>query len=98
LSVASVGETLYWNSYHAYFASLGDAEHRGHQIGAREAIASFAAIVGPLVGGWALATLDARIAFGARRLSTSIGRFSARCADRTCIRKSQKNTVRVDTM
>jgi hypothetical protein len=63
--VASVGETFYWTSYHAYFASLGDAEHRGHQIGAREALASLAAIVGPLVGGWALATLDPRIAFGA---------------------------------
>src|ERR1700694_3232925 len=63
--VASVGETFYWTSYHAYFASLGDAEHRGHQIGAREALASLAAIVGPLAGGWALATLDPRIAFGA---------------------------------
>jgi hypothetical protein len=62
--VASVGETFYWTSYHAYFASLGDAEHRGHQIGAREALASLAAIVGPLAGGWALATLGPRIAFG----------------------------------
>src|SRR5712671_1901470 len=62
--VASVGETLYWTSYHAYFASVGDSEHRGHQIGAREALASLAGIVGPLAGGWALATLDPRIAFG----------------------------------
>ena len=62
--VASVGETLYWTSYHAYFASLGDAEHRGHQIGAREALASLAGIIGPLAGGWALATLGPRIAFG----------------------------------
>jgi MFS transporter, DHA1 family, inner membrane transport protein len=62
--VASVGETFYWTSYHAYFASLGDAEHRGHQIGAREALASLAGIVGPLAGGWALATLGPRIAFG----------------------------------
>src|SRR5262249_34888560 len=62
--VTSIGETFYWTTYHAYFASLGDAEHRGHQIGAREAISSLAAIVGPLVGGWALATLGPRIAFG----------------------------------
>jgi MFS transporter, DHA1 family, inner membrane transport protein len=62
--IASVGETFYWTSYHAYFASVGDSEHRGHQIGAREALASLAAIVGPLVGGWALATLGPRIAFG----------------------------------
>jgi MFS transporter, DHA1 family, inner membrane transport protein len=62
-AVASVGETFYWTTYHAYFASLGDAEHRGHQISAREAVASLAAILGPLVGGWALATLGPRIAF-----------------------------------
>jgi DHA1 family inner membrane transport protein len=61
--IASVGETFYWTTYHAYFASLGDTEHRGHQISAREAIASLAAIAGPLVGGWALATLGPRVAF-----------------------------------
>src|SRR5882757_1298037 len=61
--VAALGDTFYWTTYHAYFASLGDAEHRGHQIGAREAIASLAAIVGPLAGGWALAILGARTAF-----------------------------------
>jgi MFS transporter len=61
---ASLGETLYWTSYHAYFAALGDVEHRGHQTGAREALASLAGIIGPLAGGWALATLGPRIAFG----------------------------------
>ena len=34
---SSVGDTFYWTAYHAYFASLGDAEHRGHQISVREA-------------------------------------------------------------
>ena len=63
VAIASVGDTVYWTTYHAYFASLGDAEHRGHQIGAREAISSLAAIVGPLLGGWALATVGPRIAF-----------------------------------
>jgi hypothetical protein len=62
--VASIGDTLYWTTYHAYFASLGDAEHRGHQISAREALASLAGIIGPLLGGWALATLGPRVAFG----------------------------------
>src|SRR5882757_10584193 len=63
-AVASVGDTFYWTTYHAYFASLGDAEHRGHQISAREAIASLSAIIGPIAGGWALATLGPRTAFG----------------------------------
>ena len=62
--VASIGDTFYWTTYHAYFASLGDAEHRGHQISAREAIASLSAIIGPIAGGWALATLGPRTAFG----------------------------------
>jgi DHA1 family inner membrane transport protein len=60
---AAIGDTLYWTSYHAYFAALGDAEHRGHQIGAREALAAIAGIIAPLLGGWALTTLGPSIAF-----------------------------------
>jgi MFS transporter, DHA1 family, inner membrane transport protein len=63
--VSSFGDMVYWTSYHAYFAALGDAEHRGHQIGAREAIAALIGIVGPLVGGWALSAFGPQIAFGA---------------------------------
>lgn len=61
--VGAVGSVLYWTSYHAYFAALGDAEHRGRQIGAREAIAAMINIVAPLAGGWALATLGPLPAF-----------------------------------
>jgi MFS transporter, DHA1 family, inner membrane transport protein len=63
--IASVGDTFYWSSYHAYFASVGDSEHRGHQVGAREALAAVAGIVAPLVGAWALIAFGPRIAFGA---------------------------------
>ncbi len=63
--LSSVGDTVYWTSYHAYFAALGDPEHRGHQISIREAIAAVVGIVGPLAGGWALATLGPGPAFGA---------------------------------
>ncbi|MBR7621756.1 MFS transporter [Phenylobacterium sp. 20VBR1] len=62
--VSAIGDTLYWTSYHAYFAALGDAEHRGHQIGAREALASVVGIIAPLLGGWALVTLGPAVAFG----------------------------------
>ena len=62
---AAIGDVFYWTCYHAYFAALGDAEHRGHQIGAREALGSLAAIIGPLIGAWALTTLGPRVAFGA---------------------------------
>lgn len=53
-AVAAIGEAFYWTCFHAYFASLGDAEHRGHQVGAREALAQGIAIVAPLVGAWGL--------------------------------------------
>lgn len=63
-AVSSIGETYYWTSYHAYFATLGDAEHRGQQVGAREAIAAAVGIVGPIATGWALTALGPRAAFG----------------------------------
>lgn len=62
--VSSVGDTLYWTTYHAYFAALGDAEHRGRQLGAREALAQVVGVFAPLSGGWALATLGPAVAFG----------------------------------
>ena len=61
--VSAFGSTLYWPSYHAYFAALGDAEHRGHQIGAREALAALVGIVAPLIGAWGLVTVGARWTF-----------------------------------
>jgi hypothetical protein len=62
--VSSIGDTLYWTTYHAYFASLGDDEHRGHQVSAREALAQVAGIIGPLVTGWALTVYGPKLAFG----------------------------------
>lgn len=64
-AVSSVGDTVYWTCYHAYFAALGDAHHRGHQIGAREAIAAIVGIVAPLATGWALAAFGPGVAFDA---------------------------------
>ena len=66
--VSSIGDTLYWTTYHAYFASLGDEEHRGHQVSAREAVAQVVGIVGPLATGWALTVYGPKVAFGASSL------------------------------
>ena len=63
--VSAVGEAFYWSTYHAYFAALGDDEHRGQQIGAREAIAATVGIASPLGTGWLLVTFGPRVAFGA---------------------------------
>ncbi len=65
--VSALGDILYWPAYNAYFAAIGDAEHRGHQIGAREAAVSAAGIVAPLLGAWALVT------FGPRPMFASVG-------------------------
>jgi hypothetical protein len=64
-AVSAIADTFYWTTYHAYFASLGDAELRGHQVGAREAVAAVVGIIGPLATGWALTTLGPRVAFDA---------------------------------
>src|SRR5207248_2755304 len=52
--VSAVGEVFYWLSYNAYFAALGDPEHRGHQVGAREALVAVVGIIAPLLGASAL--------------------------------------------
>jgi MFS transporter, DHA1 family, inner membrane transport protein len=72
-AVSSAADTLYWTCYHAYFASLGDADHRGHQIGAREAIAAIVGIVGPLATGWTLTTLGPKVAFDATAVVLLLG-------------------------
>ena len=64
-ALGSVASTLYWPSYHAYFASIGDAEHRGHQVGVREAVATVIGIVAPLVGAWLLLNAGPLWMFGA---------------------------------
>ena len=63
--ILALGDVFYWPAYNAYFATVGDAEHRGQQVGAREALVSVAGIVAPLLGAWALVTLGPRPMFAA---------------------------------
>lgn len=62
--VSAVADTIYWTTYHAWFAALGDDEHRAQQIGAREAIAALISVASPLLTGWMLVTFGPRVAFG----------------------------------
>jgi MFS transporter, DHA1 family, inner membrane transport protein len=64
IALAAVGDTLYWTTYHAYFAVLGDNELRGQQIGAREAIGAVVSIASPLLAGWLIVGFGPRVAFG----------------------------------
>ncbi len=63
IAVSAFGDTVYWCAYHAWFASLGDAEHRGQQVGMRSALAAVVSTVAPLLTGWTLATFGPLVAF-----------------------------------
>lgn len=63
--ISSLGYLLYWLSFHAYFAALGEAEDRGGQIGLREAIVALVGIVAPLLGAWGLTTAGSTATFWA---------------------------------
>ncbi len=52
--LSSCGTAFYWTCYHASVTRLGDAEHRGAQVSAREAIFAITGIVAPLFGGFML--------------------------------------------
>lgn len=65
IAVASLGDLLYWPSFNAYFATVGDAHHRGHQVGAREALAAVAGVVAPLLAAFALVTVGPGVTFSA---------------------------------
>jgi hypothetical protein len=63
--VSALGDVLYWPSFNAYFATVGDVAHRGHQIGAREALAAVAGVIAPLLGAGALITIGPGPTFAA---------------------------------
>ena len=63
--VSAFGDILYWPTYHSYFAIVGDAEHRGHQVSAREALVAAVGIAAPLLGAWALVSFGANVMFAA---------------------------------
>jgi MFS transporter, DHA1 family, inner membrane transport protein len=65
IAMSALGGTVYWTTYHAYFAALGDDNLRGRQIGVREAIAAMVGIASPLLTGWMLVAFGPRVAFGA---------------------------------
>ena len=65
IAMSAVGDAVYWSTYHAYFAALGDDDLRGQQIGVREAIAAVVGIASPLLTGWMIVAFGPRAAFGA---------------------------------
>ncbi|MBN9534707.1 MAG: hypothetical protein J0H79_13775 [Alphaproteobacteria bacterium] len=71
-ALSSLGDTVYWSTYHAYFAALGDADHRGQQVSVREAITAVVGIISPLTTGWVLVRYGANAAFGATAFAQTL--------------------------
>lgn len=64
LALWAVSSSLYWTTYHAYVALLGDNEHRGSQVSLMEFIGTFMGIVAPMVTGLLLTYFTPLLAFG----------------------------------
>jgi MFS transporter, DHA1 family, inner membrane transport protein len=72
IALSAVADTIYWTTYHAWFAALGDDKHRGQQIGVREAMGAVVGIASPLLTGWLLVSFGPRVAFGAAAAITAM--------------------------
>ena len=60
---AAFGELVYFLAANAYWAMVGDIEHRGQQTAAREALVAAVGIAGPLAGAAALTAFGPGPAF-----------------------------------
>jgi DHA1 family inner membrane transport protein len=61
--VSASADVLYWPTYHAYFAALGEEEHRGRHLGVREAASALIGVVSPLAFAALLVGLGPNAAF-----------------------------------
>ena len=61
--VTAIADIFYWPCYHAYYAALGEAEHRGHALGLREAANALIGVVSPLASAALLLRFGAEAAF-----------------------------------
>jgi len=92
--VAAVGEIFYWPCYHAYFSVVGDAEHRGHQLGAREAMTAVVSIFAPLVGAWSLVTVGSTWTFAAAGLVQAAAALPLIGAPNVAVKPRVQGTMR----
>lgn len=64
-AIGALAGVFYWPCYHAFFAAIGDPHFRGSQIGVRQLVVGFAAVLGPALGGLMLTSFGPWLAFGA---------------------------------
>jgi MFS transporter, DHA1 family, inner membrane transport protein len=72
VAIAACGTAFYWTCYHACVARLGDEEHRGAQVSAREAIFALTGIIGPIFGGFVLTVFGPFYAFAAAAIFNAL--------------------------
>jgi hypothetical protein len=86
--VGALGDVLYWPAFNAYFATVGDARHRGHQVGAREALAALVGVIGPLAGATALMSVGPGPTFAAVGLIQAVSALPLLGAPAVAVRAS----------
>jgi MFS transporter, DHA1 family, inner membrane transport protein len=64
LTLWAFSSSIYWTTYHAYVALLGDNEHRGAQVSVMEFLGTFMGIMAPLAMAAMLTVTTPFIAFG----------------------------------
>jgi DHA1 family inner membrane transport protein len=64
-AASAFAAAFYFTCHHVYFSALGDAGRRGVQVGVRQMLTTAAAVLGPALGGIALAAFGPWAAFGA---------------------------------
>jgi DHA1 family inner membrane transport protein len=64
-AASGLGAAFYFTCYHAYFAALGESGRMGLQVGLRQILMTAAAVLGPALGGLALAAFGSWVAFSA---------------------------------
>ena len=72
VAITACGTAFYWTCYHACMARLGDKEHRGAQVSAREAIFALTGVVGPVFGGFILTIFGPFYAFAAAAIFNAL--------------------------
>lgn len=65
---SAVAQAFYWTCYHAMFAAIGEAAHRGSQVGWLQLLMAIAGTAGPAMGGTMLTIAGPWAAFGAAAL------------------------------
>jgi MFS family permease len=51
----AISDTFYWLPFHAYYAAMGEVEHRGKHVGIREGATMIVNSIAPITGGFLIA-------------------------------------------